>query len=338
MKTLALAVLATFALTRPASAQNTDPDLPDLSEFEDDGETTEMPVDDSEPVPFEEEGASPSGSEEDPDAPTVSASSSADDTGTTGGEYDQLAQRPITLPSAAGQLRWFGGVGGLTEKRAYKYRAESNFLRAGGVLSAQYGITDQIQLGIHYGTGTYGDTALPPAAKDKEYVSGKAASIEFHYRLYEWVALQVELPMLLDPFEMGLTIGAPMKFRFGDSLAIFLLEDLFTVRFTDMVPFVEDSVSNARALAGLDASVEQDSGDITVKGGVIYQLSPKAALRGTFGIVAADFEMGDGGTVLWGDLVYSLSKRLDLEARTGFANIAEPGDTFTLAVGAAYRI
>jgi hypothetical protein len=308
-------------------------------------EATEMPEDDAEPVGFEDEGDAPHGASEDPDAPVIGKAAGDDGEAPAAAAYaGEFAQRPILLQGGALQVRYFGGVGGLTEKRAYRFLSDDDevdsYLRAGGVLSVEYGITSKVQVGLHYGTGTFGkvETAAEPAP-DATYVTGKTVAVELHYGLEDWVALQLELPMLLDPFNMAATIGAPMKFRFGDKLALLVGEDLVTFRFNDFVPFVPDAVANARAVALVeDEDIEQDNGDITVKLGALYQLSPKAALQGTFGIVAADFGTTDAGAPLWGDLFYAISPKIDLQLRAGFGNLGAVERTFVGAAGFALRI
>lgn len=336
-RTIALALFATFALSAPAQAQDKKADdLPDPEDFA--GDEVEMPADDSVPVPLEGDTGAPSGAEEDPDAPTLIKSSTGEteQEARAAGYPMSVTQRPLTLAGGMAQLRYSAGIGGLTDKRAYHKREDDEvFFRAGGTLTAEYGVTSRIQLGLHYGTGTFGKYN---DADDNAYETGKAVAIEVHYLLTDFAAVQLEIPMLLDPFEIGVTLGIPLKFRFGDKLAIFAGEDFITFRFTDMVPFVDDAVSNAAAEDSISRSGDQDDGDITVKGGVIYQLSPQLAFKGTIGIVAADFAETDAGAPLFGELIYVMSPKIDLAGRVGFANLAEPDTTFNLGVGIALRI
>jgi hypothetical protein len=277
---------------------------------------------------FEDEGTPP-GVEEDPQAPTLARHRQAGAQSVSEPYPQVLAMRPVTLASGMARLSYFGGLGGLTEKRAYKARTDRGFARFGGVLAAAYGVSDQLELELSYGTGT---------ASEAGYAVGKAVAVGARYRVTRFWAAQVEIPMLLNPFHLALTLGAPMHLRATDKLTFVVGEDLFTVRLTGMVPFVEDAVSNQAAVDALDIGTALDHGDITIKGGPIYQFSPTVAFRGTFGVIGADFSNIDMGLVLWGDLWYALTPRADLTVRAGFANLAEASDTATLAAGVAVRL
>ncbi|RMH36713.1 MAG: hypothetical protein D6689_21985 [Deltaproteobacteria bacterium] len=347
---LAWVALALTAAVAPAAARaqdgSTDDDpLAGAAGAGTGGDEVEMAPDDAldegEPATLLDEGDAPAGAEEDPGAPVLHAERRA--AAGDGSPATRAGGDRMLLPAGGWRVRYWAGIGGLTEKRAYPKRAddsdELSYLRAGGVLEADYGITDRLQVGLRYGTGTYGKVETAPDPNPSaEYVPGKAVAVDLRYGLTPWMALQIQLPMLLDPFEAAVTVGVPIRVRVGDRLALFAGEDLLTVRVTDMVPFVEDAVSNERSVVALDqTNAEKDDGDVTVKAGAIVRLDDRMAVRGTIGVVAGDFAMTDAGTPLWGDLLYAVSGHVGIEARVGFANLGAATKTFTAAVGVAVQ-
>jgi len=337
MKTLALALVPCFALSTSAFAQIGDDDPIPVSE-DAGGDEVEMGPDDAPPVPFSDEG-SPTGAEEDPGAPTLDKVLGADVDPAGAASSNGLVARPLTLASGQLQLRYRAGFGGLNEKIAYSYGGNDELVRFGGVLTAEYGITDVVQLGLHYGTGTLGTVVSDAGNEDRGYSTGKTVAIEVRYRIEDWVAIQVEVPIHVEPIEAALTIGAPMRFRFGDRLAVFVLEDLLTIAFDDFVPITDDATSNEAAVSALGSNEILPDGDITIKGGVIYQRSPKMALKGTFGIIAPDFSMDDDpGVPLIGELFYSMSERMDLYGSAGIYNLADASSTLHFGGGVSFRL
>ncbi len=334
-----LALTLSVLLAVPAVAVAQDDPIPADGDPLGEGAGDPVPLEDDDAgdvVPLGDDDDAPAGSEEDPDAPTPTGDEDEGRGNAETGYPTNVVRRPITLGQNMAQVSYTIGIGGLTDKIAYRRREDTEPFRAGGWLTAEYGITNRIQLGLLYGTGTYGQAL---ADGDKGYEAGKAFSVQLVYLLQDWVGIQLEVPFLVEPRNVGVTLGAPMKFRFTDKFALFFGEDLVTFRVTGLVPFPEDSVSNASAVDAHDErGADQDDGDITIKGGAIVALGDKLTFKGTFGVVAADFQQTDAGSPLWADFIYVASKRFDLAARVGFANLAEASDTVTVQATAAFRL
>jgi len=340
MKTLALSLVTCFALSTTAFAQVGDDDPIPTTSDEGAGDEVEMGDDDAPAVPFDEEG-SPSGAEENPDAPQLGkVLGPKQPKHVDHVSMRKLVSRPLTLPGNTFQLGLRGGFGPLSEKIAYAYPGNDELVRLGAVVSASYGITDQIQVGINYGTGTLGKAKNPITDEgDTSYEVGKTIEVEARYRIEKWVAAQIRVPINVDPVNAALTLGAPMKFRFGDKLALFVFEDFLTFKFNDFVPMTDDAVANAAAATATESNTQLPDGDITVKGGVIYQMSEKAAFKGTFGIVAPDFSLdNDPGVPLVGELFYSMSEKLDLYCSAGIYSLADAGTTLHAGGGINFRL
>ncbi len=198
-----------------------------------------------------------------------------------------------------------------------------------GLAEARYGATHELQIALAYGIG---------AVSSDGFTAGKALSIEAQYAIAPWIAAQLEIPFLLDPFSLGLTIGAPMKFRFGQRLAFTLGQDLLNFKIKRFVPIVGDPLAN-QALADQDAvNTELDDGELRLLGGVIYQYSPELALFGEIGILAQDFGLTDAGVPLLVTVTYSSTYQLDLGARIGFRNLDNASENFGATLLVAYRM
>lgn len=226
-----------------------------------------------------------------------------------------VAQRPITL---YGGLFEFG-VG------AAMFPSPAAFTTA---LRGRYGITDRIEVGLRY--------AVLGADEDST-VTGKAGAIDVVVGITDWAAAQLTLPALFDPFAMGFTLGAPMKFRFGDRFALFFGSDLFSYRIKGFVPSVVDPRINAARADAIAVDTLVSSGNLRLTGGAIYQLEPHMAIAVDTGVTVEFEESENPELPLGGTFTYSLADVLDLAARLGFENIGE-GSTFSLTASLGVRL
>jgi hypothetical protein len=226
-----------------------------------------------------------------------------------------VALRPITLYS--GVFEAGAGAGLFPSPAAFTT-----------TLRARYGITDQVEVGLRY--------ALI-GADENDTVSGKAMALDVVVGITEWAAAQLSIPVLVDPFAIGFTLGAPLKFRFGDRFALFVGSDLFSYRIKDFVPSVVDPRVNAARAQAVKVDTIVSSGNLRVIGGAIYQLEPHMAVAVDIG-VTTEFEKSENPELpLGGTFTYTFEDLLDLSARLGFDNIGE-GSTFSLTAGLAVRL
>ncbi|MEM9489779.1 MAG: hypothetical protein AAGC55_11575 [Myxococcota bacterium] len=262
----------------------------------------------------------PEGSEENPDAPPEFGERRDDGTRAlrrvrTGYPIEE-ALRPITLAEGMSEIT----IDVLSNVDAYFSTA---------LIEARYGITRQAQLGLGYGPG---------AVDSDGFTAGKAVSIDVHYLLADWLAVQVELPILLDPFSMGLTLGAPLRFRFGERFALIGGHDLVHIALRRFVPAVGDPLFNEAQVAIDEVDTILDSGELRLLGGAIYQLKPNLALLAELGLLARDFAITDAGVPLLATLTYSVSNKFDLGARIGFRDLGDADETFGATLQLALRI
>ncbi|MCA9677389.1 MAG: hypothetical protein H6709_03155 [Kofleriaceae bacterium] len=296
-------------------------DAPDGASDDAAGAAVEL---DEDPPPEDMEGTA-----ENPDAPKLigdeddAAAKLAPGVKRTGYPIEEVL-RPLTLPAVTSEIALDAG---------------STFgnLDAEVGLRARYGITRQWQLGLRYGIGGIFDSVGDTTDKTS-FNTGKAVGIDVSYLVFDWLAARVTVPFYVDPFATALTLGAPMKFRFGDKFAIVAVEDFLEIKLNRFVPSLTSEAAND-ALVQLDStgSLTPDA-NLHLGGGVIYQLSPQLALRGDLGITFVDLSDADAPTNIRGLLQYSPSAKLDLFGSMFIDALDRATDTFGIRVGAAFRI
>lgn len=325
---LAAALLATAT---PATAQpEDDPMLGDEVELEPEptpGEPGEATDEDTgtEDLFADEDPDAPAGSDENPDAPRLPGDQPprADD-GTakervmgTEAYPIEVVKRPITL---------FGTMSEISLDVPVTF---DPFLLT-GLLEADYGVTDRIQIGLRYGAG---------ALTEDGFEEGKSFDVHAFYLLEDWAAVQLSIPILVDPFALGVTLGAPLKFRFfDDQLALTFGRDLLSIAIVDFVPDVDNPALTAALIASEAVGTVQPDGALRFIGGATYQWKPNLALTGELGLIAQDFSSSDAIYPLQGILTYSSSNKIDLGARAGFIDLGAGTEGMFAAVFAALRI
>ena len=311
---LLLALLLVLALPTSARAQ-----------YEDDNEE-ESEDGDAGGIMFEEDNVAPArgvppGAGETPDVPPEFDAEPPDSETTPAVTQDEgypitLALRPLTLEA---------GMSELTAEVPLFFSP----VRAIGVLRGRYGITDEIELGLRYSPG---------AVAEEGSIAGRTVAIEGQYRIFHWLAAQLSIPVLLDPVAMGVFLGAPMKLRVLDDIALFFGRDLLSFRIYGFVPEVEDPQLTATRTRERDINTVLPRGDVRLIGGVIYQLEPNLALTGEIGVVAGNFTLRNASVPLRAALAYSVSNMVDLGARLGWNNLDQARESFGAAVFATFRL
>jgi hypothetical protein len=226
-----------------------------------------------------------------------------------------VALRPITLYGGMFEF----GVG------AAMFPSPAGFTTA---LRGRFGITDRVEIGLRYAV---------LGADENDTVTGKAGALDVVVGITDWAAVQLSLPVLLDPFAMGFTLGAPFKFRFGDRFALFFGGDLLSYRIKHFVPSVLDPRVNAARADAIAVDTLVSSGNLRLTGGAIYQLAPNMAVAVDTGVTVEFEESENPELPLGGTFTYSLADVLDVAGRLGFDNIGE-GGTFSLTVGLGVRL
>lgn len=202
-------------------------------------------------------------------------------------------------------------------------------VRAAERLRVRYGINDRVEFGLRYTMG---------AVIEDGFTAGKAVAVDTQVHVFDWLAVQVSLPILLDPFAMGVGLGAPMKFGVHDKVALFFGRDLLSFRVSGFVPVIEDPLVNEELSRQRDANTILPRGDVRMLGGVIYQIDPDLALTAEIGVIAKDFGISNSGVPLSASLLYSTSKNVDLGGRLGFDDLDQGADTFGITLLAAFRL
>lgn len=233
-------------------------------------------------------------------------------------------QRPLTLPDFTSELR--------LEALFYPTPVDAEF-----ALRARYGITRQIQIGVAYGIGGF----YNDGKRDKvRFNTGKAVALDLSYLAAEWIAPRLGVPMYVDPFAIGLELGAPVKFRFGDRLAIVGFEDLLGFKLVGdkFYPDLRREKANEAAVGQLESGTIQSDGHFRLDGGVVYQLAPDLAVSGRFGITFDDFSSKDAASSLRALVQFTPVRALDLVGEAGWDRLDENRGSLHLSAALAVRI
>ena len=297
---------------------------PNDDDDDDDGELFELDGADDDDDDFGsstvEMGSSAVGTSENPNSVpefgVVGDAGKKKKTGKRGPYPVQFARRPLTLDEGTFQI-------GL-QVPAFVSPAE---LRTG--ISFDFGITDNVQIGVGYGPGTLGSGG---------FTVGKSFFVQARYLVFDWLSVEATVPMYADPFSIGFSLGAPMRFRLGQKAAIVLGHELFNVRIFRFLPFVTDANYNEGKVADYDTNEIIPLGDLRFLGGIIYQIDDNLAFMGDIGIIAFNYGLTDSGVPLRATIVYSPSNKIDLAARLGFDNLDQAQTSFGLLLTASFRI
>jgi hypothetical protein len=327
MKQLRAALVAVLGISVPAIAlaqpKGKDKEAPEGVKPPADGDGEEVPLDED-PPPDDIEGTA-----ENPDAPRLPGQDEPTDVVAppekrTGYPIEEVL-RPLTLPAVTSEV-------GLDARSTFK-----NMNGAFGV-RARYGVTRQWQLGVRYLIGGAFDDNPDDMDDAVSFSTGKAVGLDLSYLVFDWVAARVTVPMYVDPFAMSINLGAPMKFRFGDKLAITALDDFIEIRVIEFVPSLYDERENSVNADLVETNPTKTNANLHFRGGIIYQLQPDMAIKGNFVQSFRDTSDNDQPTGLEGLIQYSPSPDLDVIGRAGFDRLDSPSDSFGLMIAGQYRI
>jgi hypothetical protein len=318
-------LIAGPAFAQPAKKQPAPPPAaPDDTKPAPDGKEVDLP-EDSAP------SADPSGVNENPDAPhgvtgiDVIAPPPPPPEKPRKGYPIEDTLRPITLPALMSEA-------GLDVRNNIRPYATNTTLRG------RFGITRQWQIGLEYNIGGFYDDPGTVADTKVKFNTGKSIGLDVTYLLFSWMGLRAALPFYLDPFAMGITLGAPMKFHITDKFAFGGFGDFLSIKFAKFVPSTNNELFNEiNALAADSGSVES-RGSIQVSGFATYQMKPNIAIGGDLGIHFEDFSDRDVPYSLRFRGQYSTSNKLDFGGAFGFGDLGDVGHSVLLNLYAQLRI
>lgn len=313
----AFSLLCTLAVAPPAFAQE--------EEEAPAGEPVEM-TEDPEPVPdlFDESGEL-SGAEETPDDPNAVFTEKEPEPETPTPrqirtEYpSELVLRPLTLPAGMAEV-------------ALDIPVRVEPFSTTGVLRGSYGVTKEAQVSFVWLAGT---------VHEDGFETGEAIALDVRYAIFDWLAAQLVLPFYIDPFAMGVTVGAPVKFTFFDKLSFVGGADLFEFEIYRFAPELDNELVNV-TFEQLDATnTALPCCRMNLIGQAIYQLDPQSAVDLRFGIrkqleTSAGFPE-DTPVLLDVGYLYASSNMLDFSARAGFERLDEV-ESFAVQLAAAFRL
>lgn len=312
---LSLALVALLA--GPVAAQVIPDDPPDG-----DGSAGGEAELDEDPVPVGDDD----GGEENPDAPRIGDepvdAPKAPQRRASGYPVNEVL-RPITLPDFTSEISLAAAL--------YPSPVDVE-LR----LRARYGITRQAQIGVQYGIGgLYNDGKKGKVG----WNTGKAVSIDFSFLVTNWIAPRIAIPMYVDPFAIGIELGAPVKFRFGDKFAIVGFEEVvgFKLQGDKFLPDVDSERRNEALADVIETNTLTPDGYIRIDFGAVYQVEDNLALTGRFGVTLDDFKGDDSASSLRGQVQFTPKKMLDLTGEIG-ADRLDDAHSFHVTGAIAVRI
>lgn len=244
------------------------------------------------------------------------------------------ALRPITLPQNMSEVR-------------VTLHGEVSPADGAGALRARYGITREIQLGLNYLFGGIYDEPKT-TGKDYGFHAGKALGLDVTVLITNWLAVRGGVPIYVNPVAVALTLGAPIKFTFGDGKwAIGGLDDIVSIKLHRFAPRFDSELANEISSIGQDNHTIQDNGSLHISAYGIYQLQPNLALIGRIGedsslgtsnnMAGASAQESGSRTFIHAGLQYSPRWWADLGFSLGFDDLTQTG-SFDPNIYVALRI
>ena len=278
--------------------------------------------------------ADPSGMEENPDAPKSGVGGGLDaggvaDVGSGAPPPKQVTRkgfpieevaRPITLPA-------------MMSEAGLDLRNNIDPFIGNQTLRGRFGITRQIQIGLEYNIG-----GLYDQGDGTKFNTGKSIGLDVTYLIKDWLGARMALPFYLDPFAMGVTLGAPMKFRVTEKLAIGGFHDLLSITIKEFVPSTTNEAYNEFQAMNVGTGSSLPAGNFRLSAYALFQQSPKLAIGGELAITLEDFKDSDIPYSLLGKLQYSISNKLDFGALAGFNDLSDASKSITVNVYGQVRI
>jgi hypothetical protein len=211
-------------------------------------------------------------------------------------------------------------------------------------LRARYGVTSQVQLGLTYMLGGIFDD--PATVESKQaFHPGKAVGLDVTVMLQDWIGVKLGVPIYISPLAVSIALGAPIKFTFGDKLALGGLDDLLNIRISRFAPTFYQELQNATNSNDNTTNTIKSQGELRVSLYGVYQYEPDLAILARTGIQMENFATGktDGcageclTTFIYAGVQYSPRRYLDLGLTFGFDDLAH-GGSFAPAGFLAFRI
>jgi hypothetical protein len=293
------------------------------------------PIDDPPPSDMngtDENPDAPKGTDPDPTKIVVAVP----DKKKTAGYPMEEVLRPITLPQNMSEI-------------SLSPHAQISPYEGGDALRARYGITRQVQLGLTYVLGGVFHQPTGSAAAMQgpiKFKPGKAVGLDVTVLLQDWIGVRVGVPIYIDPVAVSITLGVPMKFTFGDKLALGAFDDLLNIRVKNFAPSFYQEAENARSAFEINnmTSTTASHGTLRFAGYGEYQQDKHLAIIARLGFELDDFSgsknnTGHGGTTVFvrGGLQYAVKRYFDLGASIGWDDLAKLGSV-SPALFAAVRI
>ncbi|MBT8493451.1 MAG: hypothetical protein KJO07_10375, partial [Deltaproteobacteria bacterium] len=224
----------------------------------------------------------------------------------------------------------------VSRQRRISGQTDDGVVGAGLSLRARFAITDEIEVGLRWGAVSLHEAYEPPPV-DSNITGGRALQADFVYQVFDWLGAQASIPFYVDPFAMGITLGAPMQGEVGP-LQFFGLRDLVTVKIAKFMPFPNEPVANEVQAQLDEINFTESDGRVNINFGVAYQQTDAMAFIAESGIIFEDFDNADNEVPLKLSALYARSNKLDVGAQIGSRSLDEVVETFFARVFVNLRI
>jgi hypothetical protein len=171
---------------------------------------------------------------------------------------------------------------------------------------------------------------------------GKTFAIEGQFAVFPWLAPQISVPMLVDPYSVAVSFGPEMRFVLFDKLRLFGLRDMFTIRINRLIPSVTSPWQTAAYVALDDKMTDLPAASMNISGGAAYQFQENMAFEARTGVQTffdAQTDSTDRDPILFDlGLIYSSSNMIDIGGRIGWSDVNRADESFGLYAFGAFRI
>ena len=238
------------------------------------------------------------------------------------------ALRPITLPKYTSEVSL-----GISETL--------NPSITNATLRGRFGLTNQWQLGITYNVGGLFDNGCATSAGCTSKITfntGKSFGVDVTYLLTDWVGVSATVPVYVDPFAIGLDLGAPLKFTFGDKFAVGGLNDFVDIRLHSFVPSLTDQSVNSASAVQANTHTSLPKGSLNFVAYGIYQIQSNLALIAQLGGELVDFSSQNTVYPLNATIQISPVRTVDLSLTAGWQDLNNASSSFGFLAQVRARI
>ena len=136
----------------------------------------------------------------------------------------------------------------------------------------------QVQLGLTYVFGGVYDDPATAEDQARRSTPARPSASTSPCCSQNWLAVRVGVPVYVDPVAVGLQLGAPIKFLFGDKFALGGIDDLLNIKIVEVRAELHQRAENATNADFQTNNTETPNGHLRFAFYGIYQHKPNLAI------------------------------------------------------------